>query len=209
MDTTASIISSFFLAMVLHPEFQHEAQKELDSVLGPHVLPTFADRDRLPFVECIVKESLRWHPATPLIARSLRDDDVFEGHVLQAKSFVIANVWAYTHDPKFYPEPFNFNPRRFKTLSGAGTPPDPRLYIFGMGRRRCPGTELANHLSYLLISTTLALFNILPELDKNGQPIMPEVKYTTTLTSHPVPFPCRIVPRTPEVARMIGYGIDA
>lgn len=50
--------------------------------------------------------------------------------------------------------------------------------------RRCPGTELANNLLYITIATTLALFKILPEIDRDGRPIVPDVKYTTTLTRY-------------------------
>ena len=54
--------------MTLHPEIQERAQAELDSVLGTtwQGLPTFSDRSRLPFVEAIVLEILRWNPAVPI-----------------------------------------------------------------------------------------------------------------------------------------------
>lgn len=139
VDTSASVLSTFFLAMVRNQEVQTKAQQELDAVLGPDVLPTFADRDRLPFMECIIKESFRWHPPTPLIARSLKRDDVVNNCEVKAGSFLVANVWAYTHDPNLYPEPFEFNPSRFLPNSpqadDSTLPPDPRLYIFGFGRR--------------------------------------------------------------------------
>ena len=62
---TASVITSFILAMVLHPHIQKRAQAELDEVVGNR-LPDFADRRQLPYMECIVSESLRWNPVTNL-----------------------------------------------------------------------------------------------------------------------------------------------
>ena len=47
------------LAVVLDPEVQRRAQEELDRVLGKDVLPTFDDRERLPYVDAVVKEALR------------------------------------------------------------------------------------------------------------------------------------------------------
>ncbi|KAG6332883.1 hypothetical protein ID866_6208 [Astraeus odoratus] len=65
-DTTVAAIYSFFLAMTLFPEAQKKAQTEIDDIIGPDRLPTFADRDRLPYVAALVKEVLRWHVVAPL-----------------------------------------------------------------------------------------------------------------------------------------------
>ena len=52
--------------MVLHPEVQRKAQEELDAVVGTDRLPSLVDRENLPYVESVMKETLRWHPVTPL-----------------------------------------------------------------------------------------------------------------------------------------------
>ena len=52
--------------MVLNPDVQRKAQRELDQVVGPHRLPDFADQPSLPYVDAIVKETLRWNPVVPL-----------------------------------------------------------------------------------------------------------------------------------------------
>ncbi|KAJ7347589.1 cytochrome P450, partial [Mycena albidolilacea] len=57
--TTWSTLSIFILAMILHPESQAKAQKEIDSVFGNLRLPEFADRGNLPFVEGILQETFR------------------------------------------------------------------------------------------------------------------------------------------------------
>jgi cytochrome P450 len=56
----------FFAAMLIRPEVQTMVQKELDSVTGRERLPTFEDRPRLPLVDAICREVLRWRPVTPL-----------------------------------------------------------------------------------------------------------------------------------------------
>ena len=61
-----SSIMSLFLALLLHPEVQKKAQDEIDAVTGCERFPTFEDRPRLPFVDALCKEVLRWRPATPL-----------------------------------------------------------------------------------------------------------------------------------------------
>lgn len=39
------------MAMLLHPEALHKAQKEIDSVVGTERLPTITDRSSLPYGE--------------------------------------------------------------------------------------------------------------------------------------------------------------
>lgn len=57
---------NFVAAMLLHPEAQKKAQEEIDAVLGTSRLPDFSDREVLPYVECVVQESARWHLTAPL-----------------------------------------------------------------------------------------------------------------------------------------------
>ena len=63
---TVSTITTFILAATLYPKIMERAQQELDSVLGPGQFPTMADRQRLPYVEAIVKESMRWNVVLPM-----------------------------------------------------------------------------------------------------------------------------------------------
>ena len=57
---TEIVATTFFLMMVIHPEVVKRAQAEIDSVLGSRRLPNLDDRDKLPYIDCIVKELLRW-----------------------------------------------------------------------------------------------------------------------------------------------------
>ena len=64
-------MQSLFLAMALYPEVQKKAQAEIDIVVGPHRLPDFEDRPFLPYINAIVKESMRWNLVLPLCASLL------------------------------------------------------------------------------------------------------------------------------------------
>jgi cytochrome P450 len=63
---TASTLIIFVLAMMLYPEVQERAQKEIDAIVGKDRLPGFGDRSSLPYVEAVLRETLRWHPVFPL-----------------------------------------------------------------------------------------------------------------------------------------------
>ncbi|KAF4597792.1 hypothetical protein EYR40_008259 [Pleurotus pulmonarius] len=77
-ETTWTAISTFLLAMVLHPVCQQIGQEEVDRVVGRDRLPTFEDRDSLPYIDCVIQEVLRWHPVTPLgIPHRSTHDDIY------------------------------------------------------------------------------------------------------------------------------------
>lgn len=65
-DTTVAAVTSFFLAAVVYPEVQKRAQEELNRVVGRDHLPDFKDKDALPYLEAVMRESLRWLPVLPL-----------------------------------------------------------------------------------------------------------------------------------------------
>ena len=101
MVQSFSTIQTFFLAMAANPHVLAKAQAELDAVLGPLAgagdqarLPTFTDRARLPYVNAIVLEVLRWNPAVPLgLAHQLTRDDVYRGWHVPKGTVVWANIW--------------------------------------------------------------------------------------------------------------------
>jgi cytochrome P450 len=51
--------------MALHPDVMKKAQAEIDTVVGNDRLPTFADREHLPYVNALCKEVFRWNSVTP------------------------------------------------------------------------------------------------------------------------------------------------
>ena len=55
-----------FLALALSPQVQKRAQAELDAVVGRDRLPTFEDRQRLPYIEALCKELIRWRMVAPI-----------------------------------------------------------------------------------------------------------------------------------------------
>jgi hypothetical protein len=63
---TALTIIAFFRILVLYPEVQKRAQKELDAVTGGLRLPDYNDRPRLPYIYALCREVMRWSMATPV-----------------------------------------------------------------------------------------------------------------------------------------------
>ena len=59
-------MTSLFVALTLYPEVQRRAQAQIDSIVPRGRLPTIEDRSRLPYIEAICKELLRWQMVVPL-----------------------------------------------------------------------------------------------------------------------------------------------
>jgi len=100
-----------------------------------------------------------------------------------------------SHDPSVYKNPFEFDPDRFIPSEGKPAEQDPRELVFGFGRRRCPGTHLADASAFIACAMSLAVFEISKSVE-NGIVIEPVLESTTGTISHPKPFKCTIRPRS-------------
>lgn len=84
---------TFFLVMVRYPEVQKRLQSEIDSVVGAHRLCGMDDRDSLPYVECVIKELLRFSAVAPLVPHSVEEDDIYDGYRIPKGAWIMANLW--------------------------------------------------------------------------------------------------------------------
>ncbi|KAJ7122958.1 cytochrome P450 [Mycena epipterygia] len=206
-ETTAAALSVFILAMRLYPDVMRKAQAEIDAVVGRDRMPTFADREHLPYIRALVKEVLRWRPVGPLgLPRRSMQDDVYNGYFIPAGTLVIANVWAMNRDPVLFPDFEEFRPERF--LDEAGTtevvPADTHNQghvTYGFGRRICIGMNIANQALFIDIASTLWAATIEPAHNADGSIIVPSRTECVDegLVVRPVPFKCKITPRSADV----------
>ncbi|KAF7776140.1 hypothetical protein Agabi119p4_4533 [Agaricus bisporus var. burnettii] len=203
-DTTVSAVYSFFLAMTLYPQVAKRAKVELDEVVGTNRLPTFEDRDSLPYINALVKEVFRWYTVVPLaVPHRSTQDDVHEGFFIPKGTLVIPNIWKFTHDPRTYSKPDEFRPERFLAAENGGiVERDPRDLCFGFGRRVCPGIHFADASVFILCATSLAALDIETQV-VNGVAIEPILEYSTGTISRPKTFQCSIKPRNPGVASLV------
>lgn len=102
---------AFFLSMTLYPEVQKKAQEEIDAVIGNDALPLISDRERLPYVNALTLEVLRWHAVVPAGATRLPScsvdpsqcsialphrvvqEDIHEGYLIPKDTLILPNIW--------------------------------------------------------------------------------------------------------------------
>lgn len=164
------------VSAILHPQCVKKAQAELDTVIGRSRMPTFDDESSLPYVQAMIKESLRWRVVAPIgLAHATTEDDVYMGYKIPKGSTVWGNIkcvllafrvltdlcccpLANAHpldstisqDLELFANPETFEPERFLNAK------DPRLVDFnlpfGFGRRICPGQAVAMQSLFIVIS---------------------------------------------------------
>lgn len=155
-ETSAYTIEWALAELINHPDIMGKARQEIDSVVGKRRLVEESDIPNLPYVQSIIKETMRLHPTGPLIVRQSTEDCNIDGYYIPASTTVFVNVWAIGRDPNYWKNPLEFQPERFLNEEGL-SPLDLKgqhfeLLSFGAGRRSCPGASLALQI----IHTTLA-----------------------------------------------------
>ncbi|RDA94779.1 hypothetical protein CP533_4221 [Ophiocordyceps camponoti-saundersi (nom. inval.)] len=203
-DSTVLAISCCILALIIFPEVQRKAHEEIDRLVGehPHRLPCFSDRESLPYIDAMVKESIRWVPITPMGFSHVTTDDLpYDDFVIPKGAYLLPAVWWFLHDPSVYKDPESFQPERFLEPRNE---PDPSNSAFGYGRRICPGRFFADDSIFLSIVQLLAAFTVGKATDARGEEMEAELRVTPGVATHLVGFPYKIEPRSEGWADLVG-----
>ncbi|PRQ44545.1 putative 3,9-dihydroxypterocarpan 6A-monooxygenase [Rosa chinensis] len=162
---TSAITTEWALAeLINHPDVMNKARQEIDTIVGNNRLVKESDIANLPYLQAIVKETLRLHPTGPLIVRESTEPCSIGGYEIPAKTRLFVNVWAVNRDPNHWEKPLEFEPERFTRNEGDGKSQlDVRgqhfhLLPFGSGRRGCPGTSLALQVVQTMLAAMIQCF---------------------------------------------------
>ncbi|CAJ1951867.1 unnamed protein product [Sphenostylis stenocarpa] len=139
-DTSSTTVEWAMSQLLRHPSAMKRLQHELETVVGMNRHVEETDLEKLPFLNMVVKETLRLHPVAPLLLpRECREDVTIDGYFIKKKSRVIVNAWAIGRDPKVWDNAEIFDPTRFHNNNVDIRGNDFRVIPFGSGRRGCPG----------------------------------------------------------------------
>jgi cytochrome P450 len=207
-DTTVSALETLFLGLLCYPEVQKKAHAELDRVLKGRI-PTFEDKENLPYITACMKETFRWNPVTPVcIPHCTITEDVYRNWRIPKNATVVPNAWAMLHNEKVYPEPYEFKPERWLDANGklldTKAIPDPWV-MFGFGRRTCPGQFVPTNSVWMTCASVLAMYSIEKPLDEFGKPVEIDHRhaFTSALTVHTIPYKAIFKPRSADAERQI------
>ncbi|KAK8492118.1 hypothetical protein V6N12_065869 [Hibiscus sabdariffa] len=155
-DTTKATIEWTMAELLKHPIAMKKVQEEVRNVLGKESKVEMEDISKMGYLKCVIKETLRLHPASPLLAPRRTSASVkLGGYDIPSDTTVLINAWAIHRDPEWWEKQEEFIPERFENSSIDFQGQDFHYIPFGFGRRACPG------LPFGIASAEYAVANLL------------------------------------------------
>jgi cytochrome P450 len=169
-ETTSHTIECALAELLQSPDSIRRVQEELNNVMGTKQQVDESDISKLPYLQAVVKETLRLHPPVPLPPYEAESAVEIQGYTIPKGAKVLINIWAINRCPNAWVEPDKFVPERFLGTETNFMGRDFHLIPFGAGRRICLGLPLAYRMVHLMLGSLLHRFRwTLPAgLEKNG-----------------------------------------
>lgn len=156
-ETVPNTVAWACYLLAQHPAVTTRLLAELETQLHG-APPTLNDLERLPYLEQVVKETLRLYPPAVTLFRVVRDPLEWQGYMLGAGQVVTYSPFVSHRIPAAFPDPETFRPERFDP---AGNPPPSYAYIpFGGGPRSCIGAPFALLEIRLVLAMILQRFRL-------------------------------------------------
>jgi hypothetical protein len=180
-DTSAATLSWTLHLLSLHPDKQERVVKELRSVLGDDRNKAVSKSmiSQMPYLDAVIKESMRLYPVAPFIVRMLTTDIAIpndETHALNnngskktitlpATTFACIWIYALHRNPQLWDRPNEFLPERWidpqlrsrdlgQVEYGAYMP-------FAIGPRNCLGQPLAQVILRIALARILHMYVVI------------------------------------------------
>ncbi|CAL9029442.1 unnamed protein product [Prunus brigantina] len=159
-DTSSNTVEFAMAEVMNKPEVMQKAQQELDAVVGKHNIVEESHIHKLPYLQAVMKETLRLHPVVPLlIPHSPIETCTVGGYTIPKGSRVFVNVWAIHRDPCNWENPLEFDPNRFLDSKWDYSGRDFTYLPFGSGKRICVGIAMAERMVMHLLAMLLHSFD--------------------------------------------------
>ena len=159
-DTSSTVLEWLMAELTKNPSSMKRAQEEVRRVVGKKSKIDVNDINKMNYLKCVLKETLRLHPPLPLLVpRETITSVKLGGYDIPPKTRVIINPWAMHRDPKVWERPEEFLPERFEDKPADFKGEDFEFIPFGGGRRGCPGMTFGVALVEDVIANILCWFD--------------------------------------------------
>jgi cytochrome P450 len=151
-ETTAVALTWLTHLLASYPEATGRLTAELDQTLGQRPI-TFADLADLPYLDAVIKETLRLYPPAFGFGREVQEPFTIGPTQFPRQAVLLFSSYATHRDPTLYDQPDRFWPDRFLQEE---TRPDKYAYFpFGVGPRICLGNMFAQMEAAVICATLL------------------------------------------------------
>lgn len=160
-DTTATTVEWVITELIQHPEAMKKVHQELTQVVGLNNLVEESHLPKLTYLDAVIKESFRLHPALPLLApRCPSECTTVGGYMVPKGARIFLNIWAIHRDPNIWENPSEFRPERFLNghMKFDYNGNNFEYLPFGSGRRICAGIPLAEKMLNFEVASFLHSF---------------------------------------------------
>ena len=192
-ETTTTTLRWANLLLVRNPNVQEKAAQEILDVVGSNKSPRLSDKDKLPYVNAVVNETLRFSSVIPLgVPHKTTADTTLAGYKIPKDTQILFNNWAIHHDERQWTNPDDFIPGRWLDDDGKFTPEHQKSFLpFSAGRRVCLGETLARTEVFLFMARIIHKYRI--EKAPGG---IPPLASNQSVIHSPKPFEVVYTPRS-------------
>ncbi|KAI3708130.1 hypothetical protein L2E82_37211 [Cichorium intybus] len=182
-DTTSSTLEWAMAELIRNPEKMAIARSEiLKSMQNDNEIVQETHISQLPYLRAVIKETLRLHPPVPLLVprKAIHDVEV-HGFIVPKNAQILCNVWAMGRDPNIWSDTEMFMPERFLEVNIDYKGQDYEFIPFGVGRRICPGLNIAHRMLHVMLGSLIHKFDWKLEGNIRAQDMDMEEKFGLTL----------------------------
>ena len=161
-ETTATALTWTWYLLSQNPHADERMRSELKRVLGER-LPAYTDLPSLTYTEMVFAESLRLYPPAWAIGRTVKASTRIFNYEVPKGAICLMSPYVMHRSPRYYPEPEQFDPERFRPEAKQNRPKF-AYFPFGGGPRVCIGERFAWMEGVLLLATIAQRwrFNLVP-----------------------------------------------
>ena len=171
-ETTAHALTWAWYLLARNPHVEERIREETARVVGDR-LPTTADLRDMPYIEQVVKESMRMLPSVWVFIKQPTEDVVMRGHRIPKGTPVLISPWVTHHDPRWFPSPETFDPDRFEPEREKELPRG--AYVpFSGGSRICLGKAFAMMEARLILAMIYQRYRleVVPDRPPEPEPLV-------------------------------------